>query len=287
MKPFTKLLNTFLTEKKELGVKIALRHTYYFLLFKWRILISYNQKLGILGAEIRRMQLSREIDELLTSKVKYGLFAGLRFDNRHSWIPYNRGNMLLGLYEKEVVTSIASSSHSKDYFIDIGAADGYFGLGVLTAKLFKHSYVFESSSKGQEIILANAVLNDLTNQISVYPKAELNFLDNISESHVKNSVVLIDIEGAEFELLSEYNLEKLRDSHLIIELHHEFVVDGLELLEKLRERVNKWFKIEILETSWRDLSKISEISKWSDTDRWILCSEGRPMSPIWWKLTPH
>jgi hypothetical protein len=252
-----------------------------------KILISQIQKPAILGAEIRRMQLSNQIDELFSSTVKYGLFTGLRFDNRSSWIPYNRGNMLLGLYENEVVTSIATSSHSKDYFIDIGAADGYFGLGVLTAKLFKHSYMFESSLKGQEIILANGVLNHLTNQISVYGKAEFDFLDNIPELHVKNSVVLIDIEGAEFNLLNEYTLEKLRYAHLIIELHHEFLIDGLELLEKLRERINKWFKIEILETTSRDLSKIPEISKWSDTDRWILCSEGRPMAPIWWKLTPH
>jgi hypothetical protein len=66
-----------------------------------------------------------------------------------------------------------------------------------------------------------------------------------------------------------------------------FLQDGVEILSKLRERVEKWFKIEILVTGSRDLSEISEISKWSDTDRWIMCSEGRPMAPIWWKLTPH
>jgi len=219
--------------------------------------------------------------------VKYGPFAGLRLTTPHSWHPSNRGNMLLGLYEKEVVISIVSSSHQKDYFIDIGAADGYFCLGVLAAKLFKHSYSFESTSKGQEIILANAKLNNLTKQISLFGKAEKNFLANIPKSHVKNSLVLMDIEGAEFDLLTSDVIENLKGAHLIIELHHMFLDNGNLLLSSLRERVEEMFKIEILEVGSRDLSGIFEISNWSDTDRWILCSEGRPMAPIWWKLTPN
>lgn len=107
--------------------------------------------------------------------------------------------MLLGLYGKEVFTSIASYLHLNNYFIDIGSADGYFGLGMLTENLFKHSYVFESAPKGQNIILANTMLNELNNQISVYSKVEFDFSDNIPDSHVKNSVVLIDIEGSVFD----------------------------------------------------------------------------------------
>ena len=194
--------------------------------------------------------------------------------------------MLLGLYEKEVVSNIVSSSQQKDYFIDIGAADGYFALGVLVGKLFEHSYCFESKSKGQQLIAKNAVKNNFTNQISVFGKAEVDFLNKIPSSHVKNSVVLIDIEGGEFDLLTEDVLEKLSNAHIIIELHHMFLQNGALVLSQLRMRVENWFKIETLEVSSRDLSGIPEISKWSDTDRWIMCSEGRPMPSIWWKLTP-
>ena len=281
-----KHLTTFLKISKKLGIKVAAIHTYNFLLLQIRILISLNIKVGILGAEIRKMQLSNQIDKLFLSTVKYGEFQGLRLTNQNSWMRQNRGNMLLGLYEKEVVSSIAFSSHSKDYFIDVGAADGYFGLGVLAAKLFKHSYMFESTSKGQEIILSNAVLNNLTNQISVYGKAEVDFLDKIPSSHLKNSVVLIDIEGSEFELLTKGVLEKLSGSHIIIELHHMFLENGELVLSQLRKRVEDIFKIELLEIGSRDMTGIPEIGRWSDTDRWIMCSEGRPMPGIWWKLTP-
>jgi len=270
-----------------MGLRVALRHTYGWVILSIKKLLSLSNGGGVLGAEIRKMQLSNQIDMLLGSTVKYGPFTGLCLENQHSWLPHNRGNMLLGLYEKEVVSNIVTSSQQKDYFIDIGAADGYFALGVLVGKLFEHSYCFESMSKGQQLIAKNAVKNNLANQISLFGKAEIDFLSNIPQSHIKNSVVLIDIEGGEFNLLTEDTLEKLSGAHVIIELHHMFLQDGVEILSKLRERINKWFKIEILETTSRDLSKISEISKWSDTDRWILCSEGRPMAPIWWKLTPH
>jgi hypothetical protein len=175
MKSFVKLVSLFFVERKQLGTRIALRHTLGFLSLRFKFLISRDNKLSQLGAEIRKINLSNKIDELLASTVKYGPFAGLRLTPSHSWHPSNRGNMLLGLYEKEVVISIVSSSHQKDYFINIGAADGYFCLGVLAAKLFKHSYCFESTSKGQEIILANARLNNLTNQISLFGKAEKIF----------------------------------------------------------------------------------------------------------------
>jgi precorrin-6B methylase 2 len=286
VKQLVLLLSTFLSTIKSSGLKVALRHTYGFVLLRVKIMISLNNRVGILGAEIRKMQLSNQIGMLLGSTVKYGPFTGLCLENQHSWLSFNRGNMLLGLYEKEVVSNIVTSSQQKDYFIDIGAADGYFALGVLVGKLFEHSYCFESTSKGQQLITKNAVKNNLINQISVFGKAEIDFLSNIPQSHIKNSVVLIDIEGGDFNLLTEDTLEKLSGAHVIIELHHMFLQNGLEILSNLRERVEKWFKIEILETASRDLSKISEISKWSDTDRWIMCSEGRPMAPIWWKLTP-
>lgn len=286
MKSPRKLIHQFFIENKQLGTRIALRHTKGFLILRLKLLISRNDKLSEIGSEIRRIHLSNKIDELLFSTVKYGSFAGLRLTHQSSWDPSTRGNMLLGLYEKEVVTSIVTSSYQKDYFIDIGAADGYLCLGVLAAKLFKHSYCFESTSKGQETILANAKLNNLTNQISLFGKAEENFLSNIPQSHLKNSLVLIDIEGAEFDILTSDNIEKLKGAHLIIELHHMFLHNGNLLLSSLRERVEKMFKIELLEVGPRDLSGIPEISNWSDTDRWILCSEGRPMAPIWWKLTP-
>ena len=65
-----------------------------------------------------------------------------------------------------------------------------------------------------------------------------------------------------------------------------FLQNGELVLSQLRQRVQNRFKIEVLEVGSRDMSGIPEIAKWSDTDRWIMCGEGRPMPSIWWKVTP-
>ena len=86
--------------------------------------------------------------------------------------------------------------------------------------------------------------------------------------------------------MTEHNLRKLSNSVLIVEMHHEFLANGEEVLDTFRRRAENWFDIEVLETGSRDLSHIPEIRSWSDNDRWLICSEGRPLLPTWWVLRP-
>ena len=66
----------------------------------------------------------------------------------------------------------------------------------------------------------------------------------------------------------------------------EYLHDGEEALAQLRERLSQHFSLEVVQTAARDLSIYPELQLLSDTERWLLCSEGRGQLMQWWVLSP-
>ena len=50
--------------------------------------------------------------------------------------------------------------------------------------------------------------------------------------------------------------------------------------EKYETKYNEYKELDV------DLSEFEELKEWSDTDRWLVCSEGRPKLMTWWRLDP-
>lgn len=218
--------------------------------------------------------------------VKYGAFKGLKFSTQTWWGGTDRASMLLGLYEQEVLLSLQQLPKKYRYFIDVGAADGYYGVGVIVGKLFEKSWCYEISEKGQATIRANGELNNVSHRIAIRGKADNNFSKEFSLEDAAASVLFVDIEGAEFDLLNEELFEKFKHSVIFIELHNWFFHNGDERLNTLKIHAEKFFKITTLTTTSRDLSVFDELQELSDTDRWLICSEGRGRLMIWWRLDP-
>jgi len=198
----------------------------------------------------------------------------------------DRASMLLGIYEKEIMTEIVNASQKYSIFIDVGAADGYYGIGTLKNSLYKKSYCFEMSDKGRSIIEENAKLNNVQNQVIIHGKADFDFHKKIDANDIGNSLLLIDIEGSEFDLLTDEVLNVFSNSIIIIELHDWFYEDGDSKLNSLVSRASKLFQITTLTTGERNPSLFHELKKLDDTDRWLICSEGRGQLMTWLKLSP-
>jgi hypothetical protein len=75
--------------------------------------------------------------------------------------------MICGLYEKEVLDALSSRPETHKTLIDLGAADGYYGVGSLVNGLFDTSYCYEISEVGQKIIAANARRNGVADRVTV------------------------------------------------------------------------------------------------------------------------
>ena len=237
-----------------------------------------------------RVKLSELVDELFKSTVGYGPFKGLVLTNNRqgqmTWSFGSRAATLLGIYEQEVLNMLSEMSSRKRNFIDIGAADGYYAVGCLVNNLYENAICYEISNDARKVIEINARNNLVENRITIRGEAKKDFYLEIDSSILWDSVILIDIEGGEFDLLDANAFRYLKNSVIIIELHDWFFQNGRELKEKLLSAAEVTHDIKQVQTSTRDLSKFVELEGMNDTDRWLICSEGRGQLMTWLRLTP-
>jgi hypothetical protein len=234
----------------------------------------------------KRKLLSRELSERMKHTIMYGPFFGMTFCDDYWWGGSDRGSMMLGIYEEEVLNSIMTVSDKYDVFIDLGAADGYYSIGCLISKKFQKSYSFEISPKGREVIKKNAALNRVSNKLFILGEATKYFYKNIPKEDLNTAVILIDIEGAEFSLLDSELFSQLKKSIIFIELHDWFFEDSKKKMTKLMRDAEPFFEISRLTTTSRDLSIFPELHDYPDSERWLIASEGRSKLMTWLRLDP-
>lgn len=258
--------------------------------FKSFVRIFLSSKMVKLGwiedAEKQRQRLAREINAEFDSTIAYGPLKGFKFSPQAWWSMHDRASMIFGFYEQEILQALKYLSKSKSTFIDVGAADGYYAIGTVSQKMFEKSYCFEIEERGRAVIKNNAILNNVAEKVTIFKEANMDSMKSIPKQALNSSVVLIDIEGAEFEFLDAEMLKLLKSSVCIIELHDFFFVNGNDMLKDLKSRASEFFNVTEFTTKSRDPSKIPELHNYSDTDRWLMCAEGRTRLMTWLRLDP-
>lgn len=245
-----------------------------------RMSLDYLQFKRAINA--RRQQLAIKIAGLYRWKIAYGPFVGMQISQSSWWGKTDLASKILGFYEAEVLAVLSGVDKTQyRHFVDLGAADGYYAIGAIYADLFEDAYAFEMSDQGQEVIRANAKLNGVSKRVHVYGVADENFDQQIPDVSLAQTVMLIDIEGGEFDLLDALLLQKLKRSLLVIELHEFMVDNGSAKLAALIKRLEPLYKLTWLKTGARDLSNFDALESFNDTDRWLLCSEGRMRLQKW------
>lgn len=240
--------------------------------------------------EVRRHQISKDITLKLKQTVMYGNFKGMKFANESIWGAADSANMLLGLYEREISELLVAlaDSEKRNLLIDCGAADGYFAIGALVSGKFNTVWAFEQSEQQRINLEKNAEVNNLKSQLRILGSAGVDFLDDLESDEkfrLETSIFLFDIEGGEYIILNKENLLRLKNSVLIVELHdftEDQKLDRIALLSRVKESHNGF----LITTGARDLSEIHELDYLSDSNRWLMCSEGRPRSMDWLVLFP-
>ena len=240
------------------------------------------------AVEIRRVFLSRSLFDLCSGIVRYGPLKGYVLDKDTMWGQGDLAAKLLGTYEKEVLQSIVQKRPQYSTLVNLGAADGYYGVGTVKAGLFHKSICYEVSEKGRSKIATAAKTNDVADKVAVTGIATADFASDLSKLGVdlKQCAVLCDIEGAEFEILSSTSIEQLRHSFLLIELHDFMIENGERKKQALIDTLSEYFSVSALTTQARDLSPFPELDHFADNDRWLMCSEGRPRRMSWLQCIP-
>ena len=260
---------------------IGLFPTFIFLIRKLIIIIFRIDEINN-----TRYRLSNKFMKEFNGIVKYGILSGFKLSNSSWWGDIDRASMLFGLYEKEVLESLKDASKNYTHLIDLGAADGYYGVGTVKSGLFDKATCYEISLEGQKVITESAMINGVGDNIVVKGEAKTNFYKDIGPSLRKKSILFVDIEGDEFNLLTKETFQAFKDSIIIIELHNWLFSDSIDKLESLRLNITDTHFITNITTSSRDLSLFPELVKLSDNERWLMCSEGRGKLMQWLRLDP-
>lgn len=232
----------------------------------------------------QRIKLGRIVHIHTRGKVIRGPFEGVFMPHQLRWGRADLGGMLLGLYESEVVDAVVKEGSRKKWFVDVGAADGFFLLGALVSGVFDRAIAFESDQRSVAAIHRGLALNGVTKRATIFGNAGPDFVESLlslSSFRVEESLILVDIEGGEYNLLTEHVLQKLSGATIIVELH-EFTPEQSRLaldLARLAELMG--FHTERIKQQGRNPHHLEELKNLSDNERWLLCSEGRPFEMEW------
>lgn len=191
-------------------------------------------------------------------RVRQGPFAGLRYINRavgSAFIP-----KLLGIYERELNGCIERACAANfPLIVDVGAAEGYYAIGLARRNPTARVIAFEMEEHGREALREMAKLNG----IEVAPKAETLKTEKLKEDgaavplsrspvvpqaqlelHGKcefenlqatlasadRSLVVCDVEGYEEFLLVPEKIPALARATLLVEMHDCFRPGLTELI---------------------------------------------------------
>ncbi len=129
------------------------------------------------------------------------------------------GARILGTYEMElweIVADLCDRPH--DGIVNIGAAEGYYAIGLALLKPNSRTVAFEADPEIAACLHANVRLNGVEERIRL---ADLCTLDDLRAelTGLHQPLVLIDVEGAERELLDPAKIPALVRSEVLVEIH--------------------------------------------------------------------
>lgn len=218
--------------------------------------------------------------------VAYGPFKGMQLAEDVWWSKNDRTTQLLGIYEERVFTKLRYfAQHGAKTFIDIGAADGYFAVGMAYSGIYKNVFAFEIEERGRESIKENSVKNGCSGLVHVSGEACFESINGLIDKEQMKEL-LIDIEGGAYDFLSEEMLALLFGSFVICELHPFLIEDGVAAQNNLLERASTKFQTELIMRESYSPNSFSELSDLSDEERLIAVGEERAKNMQWLVLTP-
>ncbi len=129
---------------------------------------------------------------------------------------------LLGLYESELASLISELCEANfPTIIDVGAAEGYYAVGLARCSPKSQIIAFETEPQGRALLQKMAQLNGVEHRILVHGSCDRAALREVTEHHPW-CLIVMDAEGAEADLLDPVAVPALTRCHILVELH-EFI----------------------------------------------------------------
>jgi hypothetical protein len=161
------------------------------------------------------LDLALKVAEHYDYTVQDGLFRGMRY-TRAAVVTHHATPNLLGTYERQLYPFLKEAALRSDLIIDIGAAEGYYAVG-LARLTGKPVVAFDANGCERQMIKEMAALNQVSALLTISGWCSSAKLVDLVQS--KRALVFCDIEGGEFSLFTSAVVEALRGCDVFIELH--------------------------------------------------------------------
>ena len=216
--------------------------------------------------------------------VQAGPFKGMRY------VDASVGSVLvpklLGIYERELTPAIEELiASAPQTIVDIGAAEGYFAVGLAMRLPQTQIHAFEMTETGRAKLSELAALNGASDRIRVDGKCEPDVLARAVETSGPVAIIC-DVEGYEATLLDPHAIPKLASVPMLVELHHFAVPDVGDLLKARFQDTHDITEIQALPRSIDEYPYQSLIRKFIPAMYVeFIVNESRPgpMSWLWMK----
>jgi predicted O-methyltransferase YrrM len=195
---------------------------------------------------------------------------------------------LLGIYERELAPIIEGAcSRSPQLIVDIGAAEGYYAVGMALRSPTSRIVAFEMEAAGRACLKKMAEANNVQTRIDLRGKCEAPDLEALLKDDA-SPLVICDVEGYEDRLLDPVLSPSLRRAGILVELH-DFIIPGVSDL--LQARFESTHTIQLIrqqprsrdEFPWRTFVTALLPGSYHD---WAV-SEWRPVPMSWFYMTPR
>lgn len=172
---------------------------------------------------------------------------------------------LLGIYERELSAKIEEACWSDfPLIVDIGAAEGYYAVGLARRNPKSRVIAFEMEKTGRDAIEELAAMNAIRfstvaasssvenppSPLEIHGKCDFQSLEQ-TLGETDRSFVICDVEGYESALLMPDRIPALTRATLLVETH-EFVTRGITKV--ISERFAPTHEVECIWQESRNLS---------------------------------
>jgi hypothetical protein len=244
--------------------------------------LSNGEIIGIDGNQVGRIfygKSPREIATEIVIKESKGIILSGPFKGM-IWNPSNVSwgddvaSQLLGIYEEEISDAIYESiSTNPSTIINLGCADGYYLIGLALQIKNAKAIGVDISQSAINSSLENAKINNV--EVEMFLETPMNLPDN--------SLWLVDVEGAEKEIMDPVIRPELLTATMIIEIHNH---EDPEIESVIRNRFNKTHSITKFSSGGRNPNKFDFLTRQKDSIKWSIVSEGRFSFQEWLFLKP-
>ncbi len=232
------------------------------------------------------MSLRSLLRRVCGNRVMAGPFRGLAYAN------HSVGSVflakILGTYERELWPAVARLvERAPDVLVNIGAAEGYYAVGLARCLPAVRVIAYETELHGQSLIAEIAALNQVADRVRIQGLcAPADLRDSLERA--TRPVVVIDAEGAEETLLDPAHTPALIHCAILVEVH-DFIAPVGELLAGRFASTHSCIEIKSRPRSFADLPLMLRILAFSPWRQRVLAAmdEQRPGPMRWFWMEPN